>query len=137
MVRPLIIYLSSDGYSAGYDTSKGKPSFDEIVALEFHSKIQDFSITDIQEAMPYLLEELSQGSSDDLTLGIIVGPRERIRKTQLKLKKLCNECTEEEKEPGSGEPVVDSAHVNPDIYYHKPEEKCQPSDYNTTTETIL
>jgi hypothetical protein len=134
-VRPLIIYLSSDGYSAGYDSSEGKPSFDEIVAFEFHSKIQEFSTTDIQEALPYLLEELSQGSSDDLTLGIIVGPQQRIRKTQIKLKKLCDQ-REEEKEPNSGEPAVEST-GNPDHHYHKSKEKCQPSEDITTTETVL
>jgi hypothetical protein len=134
-VMPLIIYLSSDGYSAGYDFEKAEnPSFDEIVAFEFHSKIQEFSTTDIQEALPSLLEEISQGSSDDLTLGIIVGPQQRIRKTPLKLKKICDRVTEEKKEQESDELVVESGYVDPDINYHKPERKCQPSDYNTTTE---
>jgi hypothetical protein len=105
--RPLIIYLSTDGYSAGYDPDTTKPEnlpFDEIVAFEFHSKIQEFSVVDIQEALPCLLEELSQGSGDDLSLGIIVGPSERIRKTQLKLKNLCDQSGGV-KEPGSVEPV--------------------------------
>jgi len=124
-VRPLIIYLSTDGYSAGYDSSK--VDFDEIIAFEFHSKIQEFSVEDIHEALPSLLEELSQGSLDDLTLGIIVGSQEKIRKTQLKLKKLCDQ-SEEVKEPGSVEQVVESTPVNPDANICEPEEKCQPSD---------
>jgi hypothetical protein len=129
--RPIIIYVSSDGYSAGYDSSKN--DFDEIVAFEFHSKLQEFSITDIQEALPCLLEELSQGSLDDLTLGIIVGPQDRIKKTQLKLKKLCDQ-TEEVKEPSCGESVVESIHADPDVNNHKTEEKCQPSENITGTE---
>jgi serine/threonine protein phosphatase PrpC len=131
--RPLIIYLSSDGYSAGYDSSK--VDFDEVIAFEFHSKIQEFSTADIQNAMPGLLEELSQGSLDDLTLGIIVGPQEKIIKTQLKLKKLCDQ-SEGVKEPGCIEPVMESTQVAPDENISKPEEKCQSSEYITGTERV-
>ncbi len=84
--KPLIIYVSSDGYSAGYDSMKVQ--FDEIVAYEFHSKIQNFEISDIQSALPDLLTDISQGSGDDTTLGIIVGDRDKIRETSLKLKTL-------------------------------------------------
>jgi len=84
--KPLIVYVSSDGYSAGYDSMKVR--FDEIVAYEFHSKIQNFEISDIQSALPDLLTDISQGSGDDTTLGIIVGERYKIRETLLKLKTL-------------------------------------------------
>lgn len=131
--KPLIIYLSSDGYSAGYDSSK--VDFEEIIAFEFHSNIQKFSIVDIQTALPSLLEELSQGSGDDLTLGIIVGSLERVKKTQLKLKKLCT-SSDEVKEPASIEPVVESTQVAPDENISKPEEKCQSSEYITGTERV-
>lgn len=131
--RPLIVYVSSDGYSDGYDSMK--VNFDEIVAFEFHSNIQEYGINYIQEALPGLLEELSQGSSDDLSLGIIVGPQERIKKTQLKLKKLCVQG-EEVKGPGSVEPVVESTQVAPDVNISKPEEKCQPSEDIIGTERV-
>ncbi len=132
--KPLIIYLSSDGYSAGYDTSK--VGFDEIIAFEFHSKIQEFSIAAIHEALPSLLVELSQGSFDDLTLGIIMGPGEKIKNTQLQLKNLCDQ-SEEVKEPGGAGPVVESTLGAPDVNINEPEEKCQPFEDIAGTERIV
>jgi len=124
--RPLILYVSSDGYSAGYDTSNGKPSFDEIIAFEFHSKIQGFPLAEIQEALPSLLEELSQGSYDDLSLGIIVGPLEKIRQTSLKLKQLSDQIQEGE-ENGSNEPDVTPVPALPEVDGRKAEKKLVPS----------
>jgi serine/threonine protein phosphatase PrpC len=82
--NPAIVYLSSDGYSAGYDPTK--EPFREIVAYEFHSNLQNYTSAYIQEALPSVLEVLSEGSGDDLTLGIIMSSRERIGNITLKLK---------------------------------------------------
>lgn len=133
-IRPLILYVSSDGYSAGYDTSKGMPQFDEIIAFEFHSKIQDFSLAAIQEALPSLLEELSQGSFDDLSLGIIVGPREKIKRTSLKLKQLSDQIGAEQ-EPDSRTPGLAPASVIPEVIERKSEEKFVPTPDITWIET--
>jgi serine/threonine protein phosphatase PrpC len=133
--RPLILYVSSDGYSDGYDhKSKGKPSFNEIIAFEFHSKIQDFPLAEIQEALPSLLEELSQGSYDDLSLGIIIGPLEKIRQTSLKLKQLSDQI-QEGAEKDSNEPDVTPVSALPEGEERKAENKLVPSAEITGIET--
>lgn len=76
---PLLILISTDGYSDGYEYD-----FPDHIAYEFFSHFQEYNPDYIRESLPSILSEISiLGSRDDVSLGIIAGSLERIKKTRL------------------------------------------------------